>query len=149
MELTSREKRWLAAAGVVGLGIAACYAWGDPYPLPYVRRDASVLGRIALDDPSAGRPAVQADDRTITLDVSWSGCDYRPDLVARETAEQVALLLRRRDASGPGIGCEDGGAARLRTVLHHPLADRALIDALTGQPVFHTREPQGGAGSAG
>ncbi|MFJ9610146.1 hypothetical protein ACIRS1_27770 [Kitasatospora sp. NPDC101176] len=140
MELTTRDKRWLAAVGLVGAGIAVCYlGWGDEadYPLPYTRRDASVLGRIALEDPSTRNTAVAADDRTITMDVAWSGCDYKPDLVVRETDGQVTLLLRRRDASGPNIGCEDGGIARLKAVLHRPLGTRALNDALTGKPVPH------------
>ncbi|MGC0314785.1 hypothetical protein [Kitasatospora acidiphila] len=137
VELTVRERRWLAAVGVIGLGVAACYVWGDDYPLPYRTRDASVVNRIALDDPSASGVIVDADDRTITLDVSWAGCDYKPDLVAQETAERVTLVLKRRDASGPGIGCEDGGVARLRTVLHHPLGTRSLVDAVTGKPVPH------------
>ncbi|MBV6702968.1 hypothetical protein KV557_38720 [Kitasatospora aureofaciens] len=141
MELTARDKRWIAAVGMVGIGIAACYAaWGDEsdYPLPYKRRDASVLGRIALEDPSTRNTAVAADDRTITMDVAWNGCDYRPDLMVRETNDQVTLLLKRRDASGPDIGCEDGGIAQLKVVLHQPLGTRALTDTVTGKPVPHT-----------
>ncbi|MFE4515462.1 hypothetical protein ACFRMQ_14870 [Kitasatospora sp. NPDC056783] len=137
MELTRRDKRWAAVLMAIGIGVAACYAFrGDSdHPLPYTRRDASVLGRIALADPSAKEPALEADGRTITMEVAWSGCDYQPDLVARETEERVSLLLRRRDASGPNIGCEDGGVARLTTVLHRPLGGRALVDTLTGRPV--------------
>lgn len=141
MELTARDKRWAAAAGVVAVMVSACYVlWGDEadHPLPYTRRDASVLRRLALADPSAMDITVAADDRTVSMKVAWSGCDYEPDLVARETAEHVALLLRRRDASGPDIGCEDGGIARLTVVLHHPLGTRALTDALTAEPVPHT-----------
>ncbi|MFE4973684.1 hypothetical protein ACFRAR_16430 [Kitasatospora sp. NPDC056651] len=139
MELTRRDKRW-AAVVVVAVGVAACYAFrGDSdYPLPYKRRDASVLRRIALADPSAKEPTLEADGRTITMAVAWTGCDYKPDLVARETEEQVSLLLKRRDASGPNIGCEDGGIARLTTVLHRPLGGRALVDTVTGEPVPFT-----------
>ncbi|MEU3568910.1 hypothetical protein AB0E96_10870 [Kitasatospora sp. NPDC036755] len=133
--------------GAVGIGVvvSACYAWasagdGDAdYPLPYKRRDASVLRRIALADPSTRNIAVAADDRTITMEVAWGGCDYRPDLVARESDERVALLLRRRDASGPNVGCEDGGIAELKVVLRRPLGGRTLTDALTGGPVPHAR----------
>ncbi|MFG2910889.1 hypothetical protein ACGF13_38315 [Kitasatospora sp. NPDC048286] len=141
MELTARDKRWIAAVTLIGAGVAACYVvWGDEsdYPLPYKRRDASVLRRVALADPSTKNTTVAADDRTVSVEVAWSGCDYKPDLVARETAEQVTLLLRRRDASGPDIGCEDGGIAELTVVLHQPLGTRALTDTLTGEPVPHT-----------
>ncbi|MEU8928110.1 hypothetical protein AB0D10_45680 [Kitasatospora sp. NPDC048545] len=111
----------------------------DPaYPLPFKRQNASVLRRIALADPSTKNITVAADDRTISMEVSWSGCDYKPDLVARETADHVTLLLRRRDASGPDIGCEDGGIAELTVVLHHPLGTRTLTDTLTGETVPHT-----------
>ncbi|GHF78453.1 hypothetical protein GCM10018790_65560 [Kitasatospora xanthocidica] len=140
MELTARDKRWMGVVGLIGVGVATCYAvWGgeSDYPLPYKRRDASVLRRIALADPSTRNTAVAADDRTITMEVSWSGCDYKPDLVVRESDEQVALLLERRDASGPDIGCEDGGVAGLKAVLRRPLGTRALTDALTGEPVPH------------
>ncbi|MFH8387639.1 hypothetical protein ACH4E7_43300 [Kitasatospora sp. NPDC018058] len=58
--------------------------------------------------------------------------------MARETGKQVTLLLKRRDASGPDIGCEDGGIAELKAVLHQPLGTRALADAVTGEPVPHT-----------
>ncbi|MCC9312531.1 hypothetical protein LN042_36710 [Kitasatospora sp. RB6PN24] len=139
MELTGRGKRWLVVAvGVIGLGVAACYAWGDDYPLPYKTRDASLIDRVAPDDPVAGGTAVEADDRTITLHVDWGGCDYRPDLVAEETADRVTLVLKRRDASGPGVGCEDGGVAQVKTVLHRPLGTRGLVDAVTGKPIPHT-----------
>ncbi|MQS15872.1 hypothetical protein F7Q99_27330 [Streptomyces kaniharaensis] len=138
MELTARDKRWIAVLGLIGVGVSACYASGDDYPLPYKRRDASVLGRIALDDPSTRNTTVAADDRTITIEVAWSGCDDKPDLVTRETANQVTLLLKRRDASGPGIGCEDGGIAQLKAVLHQPLGTRTLADAVTGKPVPYT-----------
>ncbi|MER7766811.1 hypothetical protein [Kitasatospora sp. NPDC096140] len=143
MELTVRDRRRLAVVGLIGVGVAACYAvWGggeaeSDYPLPYKRRNASVLRRIALADPSTKNTAVAADDRTITMEVAWSGCDYKPDLVARETGSKVTLLLRRRDASGPNIGCEDGGIAELTAVLHQPLGTRALTDAVTGEPVPH------------
>ncbi|MET8630024.1 hypothetical protein ABZW30_40955 [Kitasatospora sp. NPDC004669] len=99
-----------------------------------------MIGRIALDDPSTGGTTVGTDDRTITLDVDWSGCDYKPDPVAQETAQQVTLVLKRRDAAGPGVGCEDGGTARLTAVLHHSLGTRAL-------PIPHTgtsRQPRTG-----
>ncbi|MEU4118911.1 hypothetical protein AB0F71_31015 [Kitasatospora sp. NPDC028055] len=141
MELTVRDKRWIAAVALIGATVAACYVvWGDEsdYPLPYPRRDASVLRRIALADPSTKNTTVAADDRTVSMEVAWSGCDYKPDLVALETAKQVTLLLRRRDASGPDIGCEDGGIAELTVVLHQPLGTRALTDTLTGEPVPHT-----------
>ncbi|MER7579564.1 hypothetical protein [Kitasatospora sp. NPDC097691] len=144
MELTVRDKCWMAAVALIGVGVAACYAaWGggaaeSDYPLRYKRRDASVLRRIALADPSTKNTAVAADDRTITMEVAWSGCDYKPDLVARETDKRVTLLLRRRDASGPNIGCEDGGIAELKVVLPRPLGARALTDALTGEPVPHS-----------
>ncbi|MFE5586921.1 hypothetical protein [Kitasatospora sp. NPDC056531] len=141
MELTVRDKRWIATVGVIAVMVSACYVvWGDEsdYPLPYTRSDASVLRRIALADPSTKNTTVAADDRTVSMEVAWSGCDYKPDLVARETAEQVTLLLRRRDASGPNIGCEDGGIAELTVVLHQPLGTRALTDTLTGEPVPHT-----------
>ncbi|MEU8513802.1 hypothetical protein AB0C76_19760 [Kitasatospora sp. NPDC048722] len=138
MELTTR-KRWLAVVGLIGLGAGAYYTWWDQFShhqLPYTRRDASVLGRInAGSDVSAWNPTVLADDRTITLDVGWGGCDYEPDLVARETADHVTLLLSRRDASGPDVGCEDGGYAQVKTVLHQPLGTRPLTDAVTGRPV--------------
>ncbi|WP_331745295.1 hypothetical protein [Kitasatospora sp. NBC_01300] len=141
MELTARDRRWMGVAGLIGVGVAVCYAvWGgeSDYPLPYKRQDASVLRRIQLADPSTKNTTVAADDHTVSMEVAWSGCDYKPDLVARETAKQVALLLRRRDASGPDIGCEDGGIAELTVVLHQPLGNRALTDALTGEPVPHT-----------
>ncbi|MFJ8477697.1 hypothetical protein [Kitasatospora sp. NPDC094011] len=143
--MTARDRFWMAVLGLIGIGVAACYAWdGDGrhsepgYPLPVTRRDASILGRIDLGDPTTRNTAVQADDRTITMDVSWTGCDYRPDLVARESDGRVGLLLRRRDASGPDIGCEDGGIAQLKVVLHHPLGTRPLADVVTGKPVPHT-----------
>ncbi|MFJ7249805.1 hypothetical protein ACIQWA_34930 [Kitasatospora sp. NPDC098652] len=143
MELTRGERRSIAAVALIGVGVAACYVWGgdgsgSDYPLPYKRRPASLLLRIDLADPDARNTTVAADDRTITLDASWSGCDYKPDLVAKESADQVTLLLNRRDASGPDIGCEDGGIARLTAVLHRPLGARTLTDAVTGKPVPHT-----------
>ncbi|MDH6711464.1 hypothetical protein P3T27_008222 [Kitasatospora sp. MAA19] len=149
MELTVRDKRWIVVVGLIGVGVSACYASGgeSDYPLPYVRRDASVLGRIELADPSTRSTAVEADDRTITIEVDWSGCDYKPDLVARESADKVTLLLKRRDASGPDVGCEDGGIAQLKAVLHQPLGTRTLADAVTGKPVPYThiqRQPTTG-----
>ncbi|MFJ2864070.1 hypothetical protein [Kitasatospora sp. NPDC087314] len=140
MELTVRNMRWIAAAGLIAVMTSACDTRErDPdYPLPFKRQDASVLRRIQLADPSTKNTTVAADDHTITMEVSWSGCDYKPDLVARETTKQVTLLLRRRDASGPDIGCEDGGIAKLTVVLHQPLSTRALADTLTGEPVPHT-----------
>ncbi|MFE2409292.1 hypothetical protein ACFXDE_13225 [Kitasatospora sp. NPDC059408] len=135
MELTRRERRWLVAAGVAAAGVAACYVWGDPYPLPYKVRDASVLGPIAVDDPRVGAVSVGSDGHTVSLHVDWGGCDYRPDLVAHEAADRVTIVLKRRDASGPDIGCEDGGAARLSTHLARPLGSRALVDGVTGEPV--------------
>ncbi|MFE3877513.1 hypothetical protein ACFXPX_24360 [Kitasatospora sp. NPDC059146] len=142
MELTRGDKRAIVAVGLICVGVAACYAWGgdgsgSDDPLPYKRRPASLLFRIDLADPDALHTTVAADDRTITLDASWSGCDYKPDLVVRESADQVTLMLNRRDASGPDIGCEDGGIARLTAVLHRPLGARALTDAVTGRPVPH------------
>ncbi|MFF2080551.1 hypothetical protein ACFVXG_38035 [Kitasatospora sp. NPDC058162] len=143
MELTTGDRRAMAAVGLICVGVAACYVWGvdesgSDFPLPYKRRPASLLLRIDLGDPDARNTTVAADDRTITLDASWSGCDYRPDLVVKESADQVTLLLNRRDASGPDIGCEDGGIAQLKAVLHHPLGTRPLTDAVTGQPVPHS-----------
>ncbi|SOB88916.1 hypothetical protein [Streptomyces sp. 1331.2] len=143
MELTRRDKRWIAVVGLIGVGVAGCYAWADhsedsAYPLPFKRRDASVLVRLQLADPSTKNTVVEADDRTITMEVAWSGCDYKPDLVAGEWADKVTLLLRRRDASGPDIGCEDGGIARVTAVLRHPLGSRPVTDALTGRPVPYT-----------
>ncbi len=135
LEFTSNEKRWFVAAGVVAAGLAACYLWADPYPLPYKVRDASVLGPVTLGDPHVDRFSVGSDDRTISLHVDWSGCDYKPDLVAKETADRVTMTLKRRDASGPGVGCEDGGIAQLTTSLHHPLGSRALVDGVTGRPI--------------
>ncbi|MFE5587507.1 hypothetical protein [Kitasatospora sp. NPDC056531] len=139
MELTVR-KRFIAAVGLIAVMVSACDARerDSAYPLPFKRSDASVLRRLALADPSTKNTAVAADDRTISMEVAWSGCDYKPDLVARETAKQVTLLLRRRDASGPNIGCEDGGIAELTVALHQPLGTRALTDTLTGEPVPHT-----------
>ncbi|MEV7025342.1 hypothetical protein [Kitasatospora sp. NPDC093558] len=139
MELTRREKRWLVAAGVAAAGVAACYAWGDPYPLPYKMRDASVLSPVSPDDPRVEAVSVGSDGRTISLRVDWGGCDYPPDLVARETADRVTILLKRRDASGPDIGCEDGGVSRLTAHLDRPLGGRPLVDAVTGRPVPATK----------
>ncbi|MFF2119123.1 hypothetical protein ACFVXH_17530 [Kitasatospora sp. NPDC058184] len=140
MNLTVRHRHWTVTVGLIAVAVSACSegAGGSDYPLPYKRRDASVLRRIALADPSTKNTAVAANDRTITMEVSWSGCDYKPDLVARETDKQVALLLKRRDASGPNIGCEDGGIAELTVVLRQPLRSRSLTDVLTGEPVPYT-----------
>ncbi|MFD8782580.1 hypothetical protein [Kitasatospora sp. NPDC059599] len=135
-----RKGWWLAAAGLIAVTAWACDTREhDPaYPLPFKRQNASVLRRIDLADPSTKNTTVAADDRTISMEVAWSGCDYKPDLVALETAGQVRLLLRRRDASGPDIGCEDGGIAELTVVLHQPLGSRPLTDTLTSEPVPHT-----------
>ncbi|MFD4655804.1 hypothetical protein ACFWP2_09225 [Kitasatospora sp. NPDC058444] len=140
MDLMVCGRRWAVVVGVIAVVVSGCSAGegGSDYPLPYKRRDASVLRRIALADPSTRNTVVAADDRTITMEVAWSGCDYKPDLVVRETDKQVVLLLRRRDASGPDVGCEDGGIAELKVVLRQPLRPRSLTDAVTGEPVPYT-----------
>ncbi|MFJ9847439.1 hypothetical protein ACIRYZ_44880 [Kitasatospora sp. NPDC101155] len=57
---------------------------------------------------------------------------------AQDATDRVTLVLKRRDAAGPEVGGEDGGVARIGTVPHHPLGTRALVDAVTGEPVPHT-----------
>jgi hypothetical protein len=123
--LSRKAKLQIAAAAAAVLTLAACYTWGDRHALPYHTVDSAVTGEIRLG----------SDDRTITLAADWGPCNYEPDLVARESADQVALILRQKDFSGPGIGCDGGGVARISTRLSRPLGARRVVDAVTGKPV--------------
>jgi hypothetical protein len=124
--LPRRTKLWTAVAAAAVLGLLSCFIWGSPYRLPYRTVDSGVTGETLLG----------TDDRTITLAVDWGPCEYQPDLVARESADRVVLVLRRKDFSGPGVGCDGpGGAARMSAELGSPLGNRRVVDAVTGEPV--------------
>ncbi|GAA1267905.1 hypothetical protein GCM10009665_65810 [Kitasatospora nipponensis] len=123
--LPRKPKLQFAALAVVVLTLLSFFVWGDNRG-PFHTIDSTVAGETLLG----------ADDRTITLTADWGPCNYRPDLVARESADHVALLLRQKDFSGPGVGCDgDGGTARISTKLDTALGDRPIVDAVTGKSV--------------
>ncbi|MFE3110800.1 hypothetical protein ACFXKJ_22130 [Kitasatospora indigofera] len=92
----------------------------------------------AYDAPADGQALVSADGRTITLTVSWQ-CEQEPELVAREGADHVDVLLHRRAFKGPTYQCPENavGSALISTHLSAPLTTRSLLDAVAGRPVAY------------
>ncbi|MEV6793646.1 hypothetical protein AB0M87_16940 [Streptomyces sp. NPDC051320] len=81
------------------------------------------------------------DRRVITVKATHGACDDGPTVKALETNENVVL---HASIAGPRSGpCSaEMIEQRLKVELRKPLGDRALLDALTGQPVPYG-EPNG------
>ncbi|MFF1869851.1 hypothetical protein [Streptomyces sp. CB03911] len=92
----------------------------------------------AFDAAADGQALVSADGRTITLTVNWQ-CEQEPELVAREGADHVDVLLHRRAFKGPTYQCPENavGSALISTHLGTPLAARPLVDAVAGHPIAY------------
>ncbi|GHF83387.1 hypothetical protein GCM10018790_71300 [Kitasatospora xanthocidica] len=114
----------VAAVAVLGGGLAI-NAWINRGPETKV-----------YEGPVAGYPLlVGSDGRTLTLSIGW-GCEKRPELVVRESADAVKVSLRHTVA--PGF-CDPGGYGQITTHLNKPLGTRAMHDA-TGKPAVHFDE---------
>ncbi|MFF7990846.1 hypothetical protein ACFZDG_13795 [Kitasatospora xanthocidica] len=121
-----RRNRSTAVAAVAVLGVGfAISAWMNRGPETKV-----------YEGPVAGYPLlVSSDGRSLTLSIGW-GCEKRPEVVVRESANVVKVSLRHTVA--PGF-CDPGGYGQLTTHLDKPLGTRTLNDA-TGKPAVHFDE---------
>ncbi|MFI9365251.1 hypothetical protein ACIG5E_30000 [Kitasatospora sp. NPDC053057] len=126
MSKRGRRHRLTAVAVVVVLGGGfAINAWMNRGSDKV--HEGPVAGHLLL---------VSSDGRTLTLSIGW-GCEKQPELVARETADEVKLSLRHTVTPGNCDG--PGGIGQITTHLNAPLQARSLNDA-TGKPVVHFDE---------
>jgi hypothetical protein len=127
----------IATAAVVAAGCGSTNpAQPTPTPAPTP---------TAKPEPIIGPARVTADDLTVSVHVTWSGCEEKPTLAAAENPTVVRLTLTVVDRSGPGIVCPQiARTGWASAVLHQPLGVRELQDARTGAVVDHTA-PSGAA----
>jgi hypothetical protein len=138
--------RWLLAAALAVLGLAACAAPDRP-ELPAVAATTTTAGPDGARDRTlsweAGR--LDADPRRVV--VSFTGADpaadpadpcwegYAPEVSAEPDRVVVRVrAYRSRTPLGPQQACTDMGFVRsLAVPLHNPLAGRAVLDGHDGR----------------
>jgi hypothetical protein len=90
-------------------------------------------------EPIVGPARVSGNDLTVSVHVTWFGCEQKPTLAAAETPTLVQLRLATVDRSGPGVVCPQIARIGWASVtLGHPLGNRPIEDASTGALVGHS-----------
>jgi hypothetical protein len=139
--------RWLLAAVLAVLGLAACATADRPGPPAVAATTTTAAGPEGIRDRvvawAAGR--LDADPRRLVVsftgrdpaadpaDPCWEG--YAPEVSAEPERVVVRIrAYRSRTPLGPQQFCTDMGFARTLAVpLHNPLAGRAVLDGHQGR----------------
>jgi hypothetical protein len=139
--------RWLLAAALAVLGLAACATADRPGPPAVAATTTTAAGPDGIRDRtiawSAGR--LDADPRRVVVsftgrdpaadpaDPCWEG--YAPEVSSEPDRVVVRVrAYRSRTPLGPRQACADMGFVRTLAVpLHNPLAGRAVLDGHDGR----------------
>src|SRR5690348_10643393 len=100
------------SAVVVAAAVAAASAWISGHGVR--KYESNVPGEVL----------VSADGRTVSLAASWTACENPPTLKVAESADGVALSLRREDRSASGTVCDNATARQLSASLAAPIGSR-------------------------
>jgi len=133
--------RWLLAAALAALGLAACAVTDRPEP-PAVAATTTTAGPDGIRDRTLSWEAGRLDADPRRLVVSFTGADpaadpadpcwegYAPEVSAEPDRVVVRVrVYRSRTPLGPQQFCTDMGFVRTLAVpLHGPLAGRAVLD---------------------
>jgi hypothetical protein len=138
--------RWLLAAALAGLGLAAC-ASPDRAEPPGVAPTTTTAGPDGVRDRTLAWEAGRLDPDPRRVVVSFTGGDpaadpadpcwegYAPEVSAEPDRVVVRVrAYRSRTRLGPQQFCADMGFVRTLAVpLHNPLAGRAVLDGHDGR----------------
>jgi hypothetical protein len=133
--------RWLLAAALAALGLAACAVTDRPEP-PAVAATTTTAGPDGIRGRALSWEAGRLDADPRRLVVSFTGADpaadpadpcwegYAPEVSAEPDRVVVRVrVYRSRTPLGPQQFCTDLGFVRTLAVpLHDPLAGRAVLD---------------------